>query len=142
MSRPNSNIPVNTTASREVEAANKKLVLDFWFTHINEHDYAQVSKYMDEDYIQNSPSAAQGRTAMINFFKQRLGDDGPLPPDKAKYTDFTHVIAEGDLVTLMFKGRRVDPKDPSKVISAWWYDSYRCKDGKIVEHWDCAVPNS
>jgi predicted SnoaL-like aldol condensation-catalyzing enzyme len=120
-------------------AANKQLVLDFWRKVINERDLLAASRYVVEDYIQNSPSAGQGRTAMVAFLAQELGGVNPRPPEQVKYTDFAHVIAEGDLVQLMFKRKVPDPRDPLRIREVWWYDTYRVKDGMIVEHWDSAL---
>lgn len=120
-------------------AANKQLVLDFWHKVINERDLAAAPRYVVEDYIQNSLSAGQGRAAMVEFLAKELGGSEPKPADQVKYTSFVHVLAEGDLVQLMFKRRMPDPKDPARTREVWWYDTYRVKDGMIVEHWDCAL---
>ncbi|MEJ0023644.1 MAG: nuclear transport factor 2 family protein [Alphaproteobacteria bacterium] len=126
-------------SDRSVEAANKKIVLDMWHKVINERDLAQAPNYIVEDYIQNSPSAGQGRAAMLEFFKIELGGAEPRPKSEVKYTKFEHVIAEGDLVQLMFKRKMKSPNDPSRIIEVWWYDTYRLKNGMIVEHWDSAL---
>jgi predicted SnoaL-like aldol condensation-catalyzing enzyme len=125
-------------ADRKVEARNKEIVLAMWRALIDEHDFSAAPKYIVEDYIQRSPSAGQGRAAVIEHFTKMWGPD-PLPKDKVKYTKFDMVIAEGDLVQLMFKRVRPDPNDASKTIDTWWYDTYRLKDGMIVEHWDSAL---
>ena len=118
--------------------ANKQLVLNMWYEVINGRDYAKAERYFVEDYIQHSPSAGQGRAALIEFLKWELGDTGPLPEGYPR-TQFELVIAEGDLVQLMFQRHIPDPKHPEKIIPVWWFDTYRVKDGKIVEHWDSAL---
>jgi len=134
--------PVNVAVSksdRALEAKNKKIVLEMWYTVLNEHKLDQSSKYITQDYIQHNPNAGQGLQAMVDYFKKTWGPD-PLPQDQVKYTQFAMVIAEGDLVQLMFKRPRPDPKDATKTVDTWWYDTYRLKDGMIVEHWDSALP--
>lgn len=120
------------------EAANKQVVLNMWHEVINGRDYAKASRYIAEDYAQNSPSAGQGLAALIEFLKWELGE-GPLQPGSYALTEFEHVIAEGDLVQLMFLRTMPDPRDPAATIRVWWYDTYRLKDGMIVEHWDSAL---
>jgi predicted SnoaL-like aldol condensation-catalyzing enzyme len=39
----------------------------------------------------------------------------------------------------MFRRKMADPHDATKTVEIWWYDTYRLKDGMIVEHWDCAT---
>jgi predicted SnoaL-like aldol condensation-catalyzing enzyme len=48
-------------------------------------------------------------------------------------------MAEGDLVQVMFKRPRPEVDDASKTYMSFWFDLFRVKDGKIVEHWDCAL---
>jgi predicted SnoaL-like aldol condensation-catalyzing enzyme len=136
--RPSTAISVSK-GDRAVESKNKQVVLDMWYTILNERKLDQSSKYIVEGYIQHNPNAGQGLAAMVDYFKKVWGPN-PLPQDQVKYTQFARVIAEGDLVQLMFKRPRPDPKDPAKTVDTWWYDTYRLKDGMIVEHWDSALP--
>lgn len=124
---------------RSVEARNKQIVLDAWHSVINERNLAAAPRFFVEGYIQHSPSAGQGRAAMVAFLARELGGSEPRPPSEVHYTQFEHVIAEGDLVQLMFRRHMRDPRDPGKTIDVWWYDTYRVRDGMIVEHWDCAT---
>ncbi|MBB5984542.1 hypothetical protein [Sphingobium lignivorans] len=39
----------------------------------------------------------------------------------------------------MFRRDVPDPHDPARLRPVWWYDSYRLRDGLIVEHWDSAL---
>jgi predicted SnoaL-like aldol condensation-catalyzing enzyme len=137
--RPSTAIAAVKSDSK-LEAKNKQIVLDMWYTILNERKLDQASKYIVADYIQHNPNAGQGLAAMVDYFKKAWG---PNPPsqDQVKYTQFAMVIAEGDLVQLMFKRPRPDPKDPAKTVDTWWYDTYRLKDGMIVEHWDSALPS-
>lgn len=124
---------------RAVEAANKQVVLNMWYEVLNARNYSAASKYIAQDYIQNSPSAGQGLAALIEFLKWELGEEGPLAEGSYERTQFRHVMAEGDLVQLMFQRHIPDPREPAKTIPVWWYDTYRLEDGMIVEHWDSAL---
>jgi predicted SnoaL-like aldol condensation-catalyzing enzyme len=45
---------------------------------------------------------------------------------------------DGDLVTWTFKRDAKDPKDGS-TYNSYWFDTYRVKNGKVIEHWDAAT---
>jgi predicted SnoaL-like aldol condensation-catalyzing enzyme len=124
---------------RAVEAANKKVVLDMWYDVVCRRDFAMAPVYIARDYIQHSPSAGQGLDALIDFLKVELGGDTPHPPGSVAMTQFEFVLAEGDLVQLMFRRPIPDPHDPARTREVWWYDTYRLDDGMIVEHWDSAL---
>jgi predicted SnoaL-like aldol condensation-catalyzing enzyme len=136
--RPSTAIAV-IKGERAVEAKNKQVVLDMWYTILNERKLDQASNYIADGYIQHNPNAGQGLAAMVEFFKKAWGPNA-LPQDQVKYTQFAMVMAEGDLVQLMFKRPRPDPKGPAKMVDTFWFDTYRLKDGMIVEHWDSALP--
>jgi len=123
---------------RRVTQDNKRIVLAMWHEVINGRRYDRASRYIAKDYIQHSPSAGQGLGALIDFLKGELGEE-PLAPGTYELTRFEHVIVQGDLVQLMFQRHIPDPKHPETIIPVWWYDSYRVKDGLIVEHWDSAL---
>jgi len=48
-------------------------------------------------------------------------------------------MAEGDMVTVVWKQDRPDPDNPSKTYEIFAFDIFRLKDGKFVEHWDGAL---
>lgn len=126
-------------ADRAIEAANKQIVLDMWHEVICGRDLARAADFIAPDYIQHSPSAGQGLAALIDFLKVELGGDTPREPGTFERTKFEFVIAEGDLVQLMFKRPVPDPHRPGEALHIWWYDTYRLRDGLIVEHWDSAL---
>ncbi len=124
---------------RTKEAANKQLVLDMWYHVICGRDLARAGQYIASDYVQHSPSAGQGLAALVDFLKVELGGEAPRAPGTFAQTAFEFVIAEGDLVQLMFKRPLPDPHRRGETRDVWWYDTYRVKDGLIVEHWDSAL---
>jgi predicted SnoaL-like aldol condensation-catalyzing enzyme len=126
-------------ADRALEAANKATVLAMWHAVIDGRDFAAAARYIAPDYRQHSPSADQGLDSLIAFLRVELGDEGPRAPGSYPLTQFAHVIAEGDLVQLMFRRPLPDPHVPGRTVEVWWYDTYRLRDGMIVEHWDCAI---
>jgi predicted SnoaL-like aldol condensation-catalyzing enzyme len=44
-------------------------------------------------------------------------------------------------VLVMTKHTNPDPTDSAKTYDSFWFDLFRVKDGKIVEHWDNAQKN-
>ena len=54
-------------------------------------------------------------------------------------TPVVSVVAEGDLVIVVFPRVMKDPKDPSKTYTTTWFDMWRFVDGKADEHWDGAT---
>jgi predicted SnoaL-like aldol condensation-catalyzing enzyme len=130
------------TTADQLEA-NKKLLLDFFASQ--EPRAARAERFMAEDYIQHNPRAlrmdeitgARGRQAWVRAFEEaesrgaRLVDLGGIA-----LRDPVLVMAEGDLVTAIYRGTLPDPDDESRTYEAFAFETVRIKDGKFVEHWD------
>ena len=117
-------------------AANKKIVYDFWRSILEGGHLDLAPQYMLETYIQHNPNAATGRQGFIDFFKQFTK---PQPIVDTIKAPLISIVAEGDLVVLSFKQTLPDPKDASKKYSTTWFDMLRIENGKLAEHWDCAL---
>ena len=117
-------------------AANKRLVYDFWREVFEAAQMDKVEKYMAADYIQHNPMVPTGRQAFVDFFSRIRK---PSPVEAKIKAPLVAVMADGDLVMLAFAREYPDPKDPSAKYTTTWFDMFRIKDGKIVEHWDPAV---
>jgi predicted SnoaL-like aldol condensation-catalyzing enzyme len=51
-------------------------------------------------------------------------------------------MAECDLVTIVHKNYRQDPTAPAGTFyEVFTFDTFRVRNGKLVEHWDGAVIN-
>lgn len=135
--QPTVNPPEQAHAARL--EANKQLVLAMWHEVIDGRDIDAARKYMAPDYKQHSPSAPDGVEALIAFLHTEFPDSQPLPPGYP-LTKFEFVLADGDLVQLMFQRQVPSKSDPAKTVPVWWYDTYRVRDGKIIEHWDSIHP--
>ncbi|MEM6784259.1 MAG: nuclear transport factor 2 family protein [Bacteroidota bacterium] len=130
--------PINVAHSdswTDAEVANVRVVTDFVYNLMNTHDFAYVRQtFGGHPYVQHSRSIPDGMEALIEF----VGTFAKRFPD---YTyDVKHVRADGDYVTFhshatMRKAHRGDDTKGLNIIDTW-----RLKDGQIVEHWDAIQP--
>ena len=117
-------------------AANKRFVYDFWREVFEAAHMDLAPKYMAETYIQHNPRVPTGRQAFIDFFS-KVRKPTPIEP-KVK-APLVAMLADGDLVTMVFAREYPEPQDASKKYTTTWFDMFRIVDGKIAEHWDPAV---
>ena len=121
--------------------ANKKVVYDFYRFVWEPRNVDAFSEYTSPSYIEHNPNFPGPRENIIRALKsgnlgnwstpKKVEDSLKDPPDM--------IVAEGDIVQWIFKRHTKDPKDPTKTYESFWYDTFRIKDGKIVEHWDNAL---
>jgi len=139
------------TATPAQLAANKKVVLAFFDPTVDRLSLA------DPSYKQHNPAfkkrAEDAHISDYEEFKNAFGPGrqggrggggrgpgaGPAPPQG---NQLEVVTAECDIVTVIHKNYRQDPTaDPGKFYEAFTFDTFRVKDGKLVEHWDTALIN-
>lgn len=123
--------------------ANKQLLLDFFNFAGSRQERA--ARFLDENYIQHNPrllrvdeiTGAAGRESWLRGFEEaerrgiQLVDLGGI-----RLRDPIILMAEGDLVTAIYRGELADPDDPSRTYEAFAFETVRIKDGKFTEHWD------
>jgi predicted SnoaL-like aldol condensation-catalyzing enzyme len=95
-----------------------------------------ASKYMAETYIQHNPRVPTGRQAFIDFFSKIRK---PAPIEAKVKAPLVAIMADGDLVVMVFAREYPEPSDPAKKYTTTWFDMFRIVDGKIAEHWDPAM---
>lgn len=117
-------------------AANKRLVYDFWREVFEAAHMDLAEKYMLESYIQHNPNVPDGRAAFVSFFS-KIRQPKPIEPRVA--APLVAILADGDLVTLVFVRELPEPSDATKKYTTTWFDMFRLENGKIAEHWDPAV---
>ncbi|HUI76511.1 MAG TPA: nuclear transport factor 2 family protein [Bryobacteraceae bacterium] len=118
-------------------ALNKKIVTDFYRIVFEPRNPDLMEQYIAPDFVEHNPTITGGRDGLVKFMKtlpkpasDDVGSDMKNPP--------AYIVAEGDLVTFIFKQAAPDPKDKTKTYDRFTFDMFRIKNGKIVEHWDGA----
>ena len=127
----------------EVREANKQLVIDF-FAFEGDRE-VRARRFMTDDYVQHNPrflamdvfTGASGSQAWVEAGPEaqrrglRLVELGGIP-----LRDPVLLIAEGDLVTAIYRGELDDPTEPGRTYEAFAFETFRVRDGRFSEHWD------
>ncbi len=116
-------------------ARNKKHVWDFWRIVYEGGHMEYADQYMTERYIQHNPNVGSGRDLFINT----IGAARPPRPVK-ETSDFPilNIVAEGDMVVVMWARKVRDREKPDEIYEMTWFDVFRLDpdSGLIDEHWD------
>src|ERR1019366_10680890 len=101
---------VNNAKMTKQEAANLKLVEEWWRTVLVAHHIDQMTKFADENMIQHNPTAPNGLAPLLKIFGSRppIAIPATIPPPPALE------VAQGDIVIFVFDHEAKDPADPSK----------------------------
>jgi predicted SnoaL-like aldol condensation-catalyzing enzyme len=116
-------------------AANKKIVIDFYLNGLQSQNMSVASGYLAEGYIQHNPTVPTGKAGFVAAFSARWANR-PANSPPPTINPPVLVMAENDLVTLVFKRNTPDPGVPGKTYESFWFDTFRVDHGKITEHWD------
>ena len=115
-------------------AANKRLVWNMWREFLQGGDIDAADKYLAPEYHQHNPNAVTGLEGVKAYFRA-AGMQKTEPKD---YIDrLVAMTAERDLVTLALVREGKD--SDGNAYTTTWFDMFRVRDGKIVEHWDTAT---
>jgi predicted SnoaL-like aldol condensation-catalyzing enzyme len=124
-------------SSNPVLAANKRVVYDMYREVLQGGRVDRIPLYFGEVYFQHNPNVPFGTEALANFVK------GSRPVREVQPTitlPIVTMVAEGDFVMVNFVRPEMDAD--GKPYTTTWFDLYRLKDGKIIEHWDPALKSS
>ncbi|HET6207562.1 MAG TPA: nuclear transport factor 2 family protein [Terracidiphilus sp.] len=116
--------------------ANKMVVYGIYRDLLQAGHWELAGRYLTERYIQHNPNAASGRDGVVKFFTEVLKVK-PTPIPARLTSPIVAVLAEGDMVTVLSVADRKD--SAGKAYTTTWFDTWRIKEGKADEHWDCAT---
>jgi predicted SnoaL-like aldol condensation-catalyzing enzyme len=116
--------------------ANKQVVYAIIRELLEAGRWERADRYLTERYLQHNPNVASGRASVVKFFVEVLKTKPKPLPEKIR-TPVVAVIAEGDLVTVLYP--RVEKTPDGRTYSTTWFDTWRIVDGKADEHWDSAL---
>ena len=140
----------------EFLAAHPKVAAVHWPGLPAHRNHAVAAAQMSDFGAMFSLQVKGGREAGLGdyeYFKSRFGGpprqggpgpgrgqaDGPQPPAG---NPLEIVMAECDVVTIVHKNFRQDPTAaPGTWYEVFTFDTFRVRNGKLVEHWDGAVIN-
>jgi predicted SnoaL-like aldol condensation-catalyzing enzyme len=115
-------------------AANKRLVWNMWREFLQGGDLAAADKYLAPEYHQHNPNAETGLDGVKAYFRAA----GMTKTEPKDYIErLVSITAERDLVSLALVRELKDSND--QPYTTTWFDMFRVRDGKIVEHWDTAT---
>jgi len=121
--------PEAHAADAQQQEQNKKTVVDFYESGLNQKDFEAASKYFGPRYTQHNPNAAdgpEGFKAFLQFLKEKF---------PASRSEIKRVFADGDYVILHVHAVREPGTRGVAVV-----DIFKLENGKIVEHWDVVQP--
>lgn len=118
---------------------SKRIILEFYDEVFCRHNLDRVARYMQPDYRQHNPDAAQGIEGFLEFHR---GFFAAMPDVRST---INMMVAEGDLVfvystyTGTHTGEGFLGHAPTgNRICFDVVDMFRFRDGKLCEHWDVA----
>jgi predicted SnoaL-like aldol condensation-catalyzing enzyme len=114
--------------------SNKKVVFDFYRLVVEPRNADLIELYISPDFLDHDPSEQKGAENIAKMLKA-MGPAGSEDVGSTLRNPPAYIMAEGDLVTWLFKHTVPDPKDKSKTTEQFTLEAYRIKDRKIVEHW-------
>ena len=105
-----------------------------------------MERFLADDYVQHNPrflamdkftGASGGRAWVEARIEARSRGGIPLVDlGGIRLRDPVIMMAEGDLVTAIYKGELADPDKPGETYEAFAFETFRVRDGKFTEHWD------
>lgn len=116
-------------------ARNKKFVWDFWRIVYEGGHMERAPDFMTERYIQHNPNVSSGRDRFIETIGAARP---PRPVLETSNFPIIDIIAENNMVVVMWARKVRDREHPEEIYNMTWFDVFRLDEatGKIDEHWD------
>ena len=129
--------------------ANKKLAAAMFRGPEHPDEISKATDIMDKGYVQHNPEFKRfgeinhlhGLEEFKALMPMMMSADGPFAPppaDAPKGNPLYKVMADCDMVIVLQQRYLPDPQYKGKYYEAFWFDAWRVKDGKLMEHWDAA----
>ena len=120
-----------------VLAANKRVVYDMYREVLQAGRVDRIPLYFGDVYFQHNPNVPFGTEALAKF----VAGSRPVREIQPTITlPLVSMVAERDFVMVNFVRPETDAD--GKPYTTTWFDLYRLKDGKIIEHWDPALKSA
>jgi predicted SnoaL-like aldol condensation-catalyzing enzyme len=116
-------------------ARNKKFLFDFWRIVYEGGHMERAAEFMTPEYIQHNPNVESGRDAFVRTIGAARK---PRPVEATSKFPIISIIAERDIVVVMWARKVRDREKPDETYTMTWFDVFRidAKSGLIAEHWD------
>ena len=116
-------------------ARNKQHVYDFWRIVYEGGHMERAAEFMAPEYVQHNPNVESGRDAFVRTIGAARQ---PRPVQATSRFPIISIIAEGDMVVVMWARKVRDRAKPDLIYEMTWFDVFRVdvKSGLIAEHWD------
>jgi len=119
------------------EEANKRVVFEFYRQVWETGNAELLPQFYAADFKEHNPAVPPGGLdGLAQFLKRRFPTVQPAGPSLRNPPAIVQV--DGDLVTWIFRRDAKDPRDGT-AYNTYWFDTYRVRNGKVVEHWDAAT---
>lgn len=118
------------------DPAPESVIRDYLRIGLTQNDPSSAAeRYIADDFRQHSPHIADGKAALIDYFKNRLASQD----SSLRVSYVSHILSDADLV-LVLRHTVNGPGDRGSMYA----DLFRVRKGTIVEHWDViqAVPET
>lgn len=119
---------VTTIEDKHLTQANKEIVRAFVNDVLLGKAPQRITEYIGQTYIQHNPHVADGLQGLLDALKALEEMGMPM-----RYSKNHMIMGEGNFVLSVSEGKFMD-----KHVA--FYDLFRLKDGKLVEHWDVIEP--
>jgi predicted SnoaL-like aldol condensation-catalyzing enzyme len=116
-------------------ARNKRHVYDFWRIVYEAGHMDQAAEFMTPEYIQHNPNVESGRDAFVRTMSVARPE---RPVEEVSRFPIIDIIAERDIVMVMWARKVRDREKPDEIYEMTWFDVFRLDEesGLIAEHWD------
>jgi predicted SnoaL-like aldol condensation-catalyzing enzyme len=114
-------------------AKNKRLVFDYFREVLEAGRPELLSRYLAKDFIQHDPNMTGDEKSFAALIKSR--EPTPRPAESRLRSPLVTIVAERDLVVMVFLKTLPVPGAETKVYTTTSNEIYRIERGKIKEHW-------